>query len=128
MLTDVLHTNRVGDYAGDKQRAVNLDQAERAYRQALVADSTSDEARLRLGRVLSLKGNDVDARTNLESLLNQTHDARIVYLVHLFLAQIDARRHDDEDAAGEYIGRDCCSPVISSALRRSQQPRVARRR
>jgi predicted Zn-dependent protease len=90
---------------------VDLDQADHAYREALSADSTSEEARLRLGRVLSLRGKDEDARTELESVLQQTHDARIGYLAHLFLAQLAMRRNDATTAAGEYSAAIAADPA-----------------
>jgi tetratricopeptide (TPR) repeat protein len=111
MLTDALRGNRTGDYAAIRTRAVDLDQADHAYREALSADSTSEEARLRLGRVLSLRGKDEDARTELESVLQQTHDARIGYLAHLFLAQLAMRRNDATTAAGEYSAAIAADPA-----------------
>ncbi len=100
----------IGVAAGNKQRVANLDQADRAYREALVADSSSEEARLRLGRVLSLQGKDAEAKTTLELLLRQTHDARIGYLAHLFLAQLAVRSNDVETAAGEYSAAVAAAP------------------
>jgi predicted negative regulator of RcsB-dependent stress response len=57
-----------------------------------------------------LKGNDVEARTELESVLHQTHDARIAYLAHLFLAHLAVRSNDLETAAGEYSAAIAANP------------------
>jgi VWFA-related protein len=87
---------------GARRVAANLRDAERAYRQALQADSTSEEARLRLGRVLLLEGEDTGARAELESVLHDTRDARIAYLADLFLAQLAVRRKDPASASASY--------------------------
>ena len=118
--------NRIGDYAGNKQRAANLDGAERAYRQVLQSDPTAEEARLRLGRILSLKGKDAAARTELDSLVRDTHDSRISYLAHVFLANLAAGRRESDAAAREYLGRDRDEPFVADAVHRPQQPCVAR--
>ena len=85
-----------------RRRAMDLTQAEAAYRGGLQQEPTSEEARLRLGRVLSLEGKGAEAHTLLEGLLSASHEPHIVYLAHLFLADLAVREKDDKVAAGEY--------------------------
>jgi VWFA-related protein len=83
-------------------RAAELDEAENAYRQALQDGAVSEEARLRLGRVLLLKHKDADARAEFETLVKATDDSRLLYLAHLFLAGVALHGHDAGTAAREY--------------------------
>lgn len=97
------------------QRPFDLGQAEEAYRQALADDATSEEARLRLRRVLSLEEKDDEARSTLEALLRETHDARVEYLAHLFLADLAAHRKDSDSATQEYLAAIVANPSSQAA-------------
>jgi hypothetical protein len=62
-----------------------LEVAERYYRQALEVDSEFAEARLRLGRVLGLRGRHTEAVTELTRVLQGSAEAPLEYFARLFL-------------------------------------------
>jgi tetratricopeptide (TPR) repeat protein len=90
------------EWSDQRQRTVELNEAEDAYRQSLEADATTEEARLRLGRTLLLEGKSREARAELERVVNATRDARLSYLAHLFLADLSERAADNDGAVREY--------------------------
>lgn len=98
----------------ERQVTVFLGYAERAYRDAIDSDpapTDKDEARLRLGRVLTLEGKDAQARRMLERAAGVSRHTRIVYLAHLFLADLDVRRKDARGAAAEYQAAIAADPA-----------------
>lgn len=62
-----------------------LDRAAALFRRALEGDGAFDEARLRLGRVLSLQGRADDAVRELSHVLRDTDDPLVEYYAALFL-------------------------------------------
>ena len=79
----------------DGERRKALAAAEKDYRAVIAAEPTRLEARLRLGRVLSERGEWTEARAMLVPLLD-TPEGRIAYLSALFLGQVeDALRHPE---------------------------------
>lgn len=95
---------------------LGLSNAEKAYRQALDIDSSSEETELRLGRVLSLEGKDGEAQTTLWRLVAASHDQRVLYLAHLFLADLATRRRDSATAVREYQAALALNPLSRIAL------------
>jgi len=81
-------------------RASN-DEAEKRFRQTLQIDPTFAEARVRLARLLELKGKPDDARKELETALRAPMpDSVVVYYAHLFAARADlALKHPDSASA-----------------------------
>jgi tetratricopeptide (TPR) repeat protein len=94
-----------------QQRQFDLSDAEKAYRQALAGDQESEEARLRLGRVLSLEGKGEEAHATLAVLIGASRDQRILYLAHLFLADLATRQKDVNVAASEYKAAIAANPL-----------------
>jgi tetratricopeptide (TPR) repeat protein len=90
---------------------VHLNRAEHDDRDALSLNRTrADEATLRLGRVLALEGKDKEAQTVLQRAA-ANHEPRIVYLAHLFLADLAVREKAMDAAAGEYQAALAVDPV-----------------
>jgi len=89
--------------------------AERRYRRALELDPTLAEARLRLGRVLTLLKEPKDARSELQSAA-AAGDPRIEYLARLFLGAIDEYEHDLSGARREYEAALAIVPRGQAAL------------
>jgi len=81
-------------------RASN-DEAEKRFRQTLQIDPTFAEARIRLARLLELKGKPDDARKEIETALRgPMPDSVVVYYAHLFAARADlALKHPDSASA-----------------------------
>jgi len=85
----------------------NLELAEGYFRAALKADPTLAEARLRLGRVVGLRGAHREAVKELERALSRPTDAHGLYFAHLFLGREQellgrpeaARRHYERASA-----------------------------
>jgi hypothetical protein len=78
---------------GDRRKA--LAAAEKHYRAVIAAEPARLEARLRLGRVLSERGEWTEARALLVPLLD-TPEGRIAYLSALFLGEVeDGLQHTD---------------------------------
>jgi tetratricopeptide (TPR) repeat protein len=84
--------------------AARLSTAEGNYRRALEFDSTFAEARLRLGRILFLQDKRKSAREELEATAKSAVDARLQYLAHLFLGELDKDEGDLVAASREYAG------------------------
>jgi tetratricopeptide (TPR) repeat protein len=92
--------------------------AESHYRRALEFDPALEEARLRLGRVLSLRNDLKGARLELEPLARSAALPRIRYLAHLFLGAVAEYQNDLAAARVAYldalsIGPDCQTPYIA---------------
>jgi hypothetical protein len=87
---------RNGTLAGARLAA-----AEREYRIALERDPAFLEARLRLGRVLALQGNERDANVALAAV-TENGSPRLRYLAHLFRGAIAVGGADVATARREY--------------------------
>jgi tetratricopeptide (TPR) repeat protein len=85
-----------------RPRAAFLLDAENEFRKALDIDSAFVEARVRLGRVLSLKGDRAAARTELTRAITEAKTSNIVYLAHLFLGRILVDDGDLTNGQREY--------------------------
>ncbi len=103
------------EWSDQRQRTAELNEAEDAYRQSLEADATMEEARLRLGRTLLLEGKGRDARVELARVVNESRDARLSYLAHLFLADLSDRAADNDGAVREYSAALAISPSSREA-------------
>jgi tetratricopeptide (TPR) repeat protein len=101
-----------------KARANMLSTAEAAYRRALALEPRLDEARLRLGRVLSVRGDRVGARNELNRALAGAPGRRVQYLAHLFLGRVAADAGELPTAHTEY-------EAAQTAFPESQTPYVA---
>jgi tetratricopeptide (TPR) repeat protein len=75
--------------------------AEGEYRHALELEPTLDEARVRLGRVLSLRNELNAARRELE-MVTGAATTRVRYLAHLFRGFVAESEHDFASARHEY--------------------------
>jgi tetratricopeptide (TPR) repeat protein len=92
--------------------------AESSYRRALDLDATLDEARLRLGRVISLRNDQKAARMELERVARHAEIPRLQYLAHLFLGAVAEYQNDFATARADYraalaIGPACQTPYIA---------------
>jgi tetratricopeptide (TPR) repeat protein len=76
--------------------------AESAYRLAIVHDAGNVEARLRLGWVLHLEGQDAAARAELDAVTGATKEPILLYFAHLFLGKVNEHDHDLPGAARHY--------------------------
>jgi tetratricopeptide (TPR) repeat protein len=86
----------------ESEAASLRDEADRAFRDALVLDPGLHEARLRLGRVLLVTGRLVEAEAPLEEVERGPADERQRYLARLFLGRVAERRGHPDDAARFY--------------------------
>jgi hypothetical protein len=110
--------------------AGNLKDAESAYRKALAAQADLVEARLRLGRVLTLKGDTDGALRELDAL-RSTDDSGFRYLAHLFAGDALERSGRAPAAEQRFIAAFAALPEGQSArlalahLRHAAGARVA---
>jgi tetratricopeptide (TPR) repeat protein len=74
--------------------------AERLFRKSLESNPSGQEARLRLGRVLSMLGSFDGAKTELAQVASQ--EPGFLYLQHLFLGDVLEQTGDPTGAASEY--------------------------
>jgi tetratricopeptide (TPR) repeat protein len=81
------------------ERQANAD-AEALFRQAIDADGSLVEARVRLGRLLLIRGRDAEAATMLAQAVTAARVPAVAYLAHLLAARADTRlgRLDEADA------------------------------
>jgi tetratricopeptide (TPR) repeat protein len=79
-----------------------LGQAEAAFRRALAADPGLGEARLRLGRVLLLRGRAAEAIVEFQQVAREDGSLRRRYLAHLFEGRAHGKRGDAEAAVRAY--------------------------
>jgi tetratricopeptide (TPR) repeat protein len=82
--------------------AASLGAAEGHYRRALEFDNAFEEARLRFGRILFLQDKRKAASDALEATAKGAADARVQYLAHLFLGELDKDEGDLLAASREY--------------------------
>jgi tetratricopeptide (TPR) repeat protein len=80
-----------------------LERARRALRDALAAEPSLDEARLRLGRIAWRLGEPAEARAALDEVLLRTNAARgTAHLAHLFTGRLHEDAGRLEEAARAY--------------------------
>jgi tetratricopeptide (TPR) repeat protein len=81
------------------ERQANAD-AEALFRHAIDADGSLVEARVRLGRLLLIRGRDAEAATMLATAIAAAREPTVAYLAHLFAARAATRlgRLDEADA------------------------------
>jgi tetratricopeptide (TPR) repeat protein len=97
------------------EREANGD-AERLFRHALYVDGSLVEARMRLGRLLLLRGRDAEAATMLAQAVADARDPAVAYLSHLFAARADERRGKLDEAAAHADAALALFPGAQSAL------------
>ena len=119
LLATARHHENVWVYGREGSEKVHvfsdLGVAEESLRAALVAQPTLDEARLRLGRVLSLRGNSDEALNNL-AMVVAPMDPKFVYLARLFEAELFEQTGDLEKATAAYDQALLAYPRGQSAL------------
>jgi hypothetical protein len=97
------------------EREANSD-AELLFRHALYVDGSLVEARMRLGRLLLLRGRDAEAATMLAQAVAAARDPAVAYLSHLFAARADERRGKLDEAAAHADAALALFPGAQSAL------------
>jgi tetratricopeptide (TPR) repeat protein len=85
--------------AARASRESQLKKAQRAFEAALNADARNVEARLRLGNVLAMLGDDGRASSMLEPLLLEPVGSREAYLGRLLLSRVHVRAKRFDEAA-----------------------------
>lgn len=92
-----------------------LELAERHFRKALEIDAAQVEARVRLGRVLTLRGRLPEAKLQLErATAEAAADPRLGYLAHLFLGRALEEAGQTDAAARAYDAADRIVPGAQS--------------
>ncbi len=92
-----------------------LGEAETAFRRAVTADPGLGEARLRLGRVRTLRGRVAEATADLQQVAREDGSLRRRYLANLFAARAHEKRGDLESAARAYRAAVAIEPEGQSA-------------
>ena len=98
---------------GDPGVGGDLKDAERHYRQALIVDPTFIEARVRLGRVLTLR-KDAEGMKVLGQI-DQSAETPYQYLARLFEGDMLEQRGDNADAERRYAAAITLLPTAQSA-------------
>ena len=98
--------------------AEDLKKAEDAFREAVRLDPSFAEARLRLGRVLALRGRHDEAVLLLRPLATRGPSDRVRYFAALFLGDVE-REAGNHEAAAVAFG------VAASLFPRAQSPHLA---
>lgn len=91
-------------------------EAERLYRRALEIDPSFVEARVRLGRLLDVRGAHADALTELKAALAANPKAIVACYAHLFAARASQALGDVRSAADHYRSALALYPDAQSAL------------
>jgi tetratricopeptide (TPR) repeat protein len=107
-----------GDGSRGERRSIpdsTLGEAEASFRRALAADPGLGEARLRLGRVLLLRGHAAEAATELQQVARVDGSLRRRYLARLFEARAHEKRGDLDAAARAYRAALAIEPDGQSA-------------
>jgi len=92
-----------------------LGEAETAFRRAVAADPGLGEARLRLGRVRTLRGRVGEAIADLQQVAREDGSLRRRYLANLFEARAHEERGDLDSAARAYRAAVATEPEGQSA-------------
>jgi tetratricopeptide (TPR) repeat protein len=98
---------------GDPGVRGDLKDAERHYRQALIVDPTFTEARVRLGRVLTLR-EDAEGMKILGQI-DQSADAPYQYLARLFEGDVLEKHGDNAQAERQYSAAITLLPTAQAA-------------
>jgi tetratricopeptide (TPR) repeat protein len=85
--------------AAERERVTRYRQARALYEDAIAADDSLIQARVRLGRVLWRLGNREAAQAALEASLERSADPLHSYLAHLFLGQV----HEDSGRLAQAV-------------------------
>jgi tetratricopeptide (TPR) repeat protein len=91
-------------------------EAERLFRRALVLDPTLVEARVRLGRLLDVRGAHTEALTELRSALEANQPKIIAFYAHLFAGRASSNAGNVRDASSHYRDGLSLYPNAQSAL------------
>jgi tetratricopeptide (TPR) repeat protein len=97
------------------EREANGD-AERLFRRALDIDGSLVEARMRLGRLLLIRGRDAEAAAELARAVAAARDPSVAYLAHLLAARADERLGRLDDATAHAEAALALFPGAQSAL------------
>jgi tetratricopeptide (TPR) repeat protein len=97
------------------ERQANGD-AEQLFRHALDVDGSIVEARVRLGRLLLLRGHDAEAATMLARAVAAADDPAVTYLAHLLAARADTRLGNLDKADAHADAALALFPGAQSAL------------
>jgi len=93
-----------------------LQQAAQRYRLIVSNDPEFFEARLRLGRTLTLNNALQNAREQLEIVAARATSTDVLYLAHMFLATVHERADRDADAEREYEAARAVAPYPSALI------------
>jgi tetratricopeptide (TPR) repeat protein len=91
-------------------------EAESLFRRALAADGSLVDARVRLGRLLLLRGRDAEAATMLAQAVADSRDPAVTYLSHLLAARADERLGNLDEATDHADAALALFPGAQSAL------------
>jgi tetratricopeptide (TPR) repeat protein len=91
-------------------------EAESLFRRALAADGSLVDARVRLGRLLLLRGRDAEAATMLAQAVADSRDPAVTYLSHLLAARADERLGNLDEATAHADAALALFPGAQSAL------------
>jgi tetratricopeptide (TPR) repeat protein len=91
-------------------------EAERLFRRALAIDPSLVEARVRLARLLDLRGRHEEAGAELETALAQNPTGALAFYAHLFAGRAAQARGRSDEAARHYQGAIDIFPDAQSAL------------
>jgi tetratricopeptide (TPR) repeat protein len=97
------------------ERQANTD-AEALFRRALAADGSLVEVRMRLGRLLLLRGRNTEAATMLAQAVSDGRDPAVAYLSHLLAARADEKLGKLDDATTHADAALALFPGAQSAL------------
>lgn len=100
--------------------------AQRAFEDALKADPSLHEARLRLGRVLWRLRRLEPARVCLQEVIEKSSDSTLVYLAHLFLGRLREDLDQLEKAEAEYRAALAIRPLSEPAAMGVSHSRLLR--
>lgn len=113
-VTEEMNWTRAQDDNARYKVGGDLQAAESAYRKALAGDSELVEARLRLGRVLTLRGELDNAVRTLDPLAS-TEDVGFRYLAQLFTGDVLERQGHVAAAEQRYLAAFAALPTGQSA-------------
>lgn len=95
-------------------RRAELREAERLFRKALKTRPDHLEARIRLGRVLGLRGEHAEAETLLRAAIRDSQEPLMLYYAHLFLGAETEARGDSRLARDLYARASALYPDAQS--------------
>jgi tetratricopeptide (TPR) repeat protein len=90
-------------------------EARRFFAEAVATDAAQHEARLRLGRTLSLQGKAEEGRAELERVAKAAPTPALVYLAHLFLARVHDQGGRTSEAERSYRAALAADPAGQAA-------------